>query len=364
MPAFADCLGSWRPDFVLTNNDTSAPGGGFQLCEINSRAPHNAIIFTAYKHGVLRELLGPDSIIGPAGEMNDMLDSLLGLFDPELPIHLVRGRDNLERQEFSYLAEQKTGLRPKLVSISDLQLKPDPSSPTGYALYYGCKGPGRDEQKIERVYQVALSLFPEEFKLLSQDMLRHLAKLSVNDLRTSLLVNDERFLGIILQEVEDLINKHKILTPEQGRILQEGIVPTFLPGSQELKSKQLSGSNQGESTKNNYILKASRQSRGKGHLLGEELSEEEWEAHLLDMQDPSLRADTTSYVLQPYVRQPKFDIIVDKTRTVPDSQIVGTYYAVNGRYLGLGPWRSGKGKICNVFGGSCVLLNSATLADA
>ena len=357
MPAFADRLGNWRPDFVLTDNDSSVPGGGFQICEINSRTPHNAIIFSAYKHGALQELLGPGHTIDTAGEMNDMLGSVLGLFDPGLPIHLVRDKDELERQEFAFLAEKKTRLRPKLVSVSDLRLKPDPSSPTGCALYCGCQGVGENEQQLEQIYQIALSLFTDEFSLLPQDMLRYLAKTGVNDIRTTLLVNDERFLGIVLQEVENLVNKQNILTPEAGEILREGIVPTILPGSPELKSKRLG-------TKNDYILKASRQSRGRGHVLGEELSEEEWEVHLLNMQDPSIRADTTSYVLQPYVRQPKFDIIVDKTRTVPGSYIVGTYYAINGRFLGLGPWRSGNQKICNVFGGSCVLVNSITLTNA
>jgi hypothetical protein len=42
-------------------------------------------------------------------------------------------------------------------------------------------------------------LLPDEFSLLPQGMLRRLATVAVNDLRISLLVNDERFLGIKLQ---------------------------------------------------------------------------------------------------------------------------------------------------------------------
>jgi len=357
MPAFADCLGNWRPDFLLTHNDISAPGPGFQICEINSRAPYNAVIHTAYKHGIMKELLGSNSIIEPAGDSKTMVDGLFDHFNLDLPIHLVRGRDNLERQEFALLAELKTGSRPRLVDVSDLQLEPDSSSSTGLALH--CKLRGTTDEK-EPVHQVALALFPEEYNLLAPDMLRHLAKISVNDLRTSLFVNDQRFLGIILQEVNDLVEKHKVLTPDQATILKEGIVPTILPGSPELKKILLSKSDQGDTMKDNFMLKATRASRGNGHLIGDELSAEEWEAALLGMQDPKIREDTTSYVLQTYVRQPKFDIVADKDRTVGNSQMVGTYYTVNGRFVGLGPWRTGNGKICNVFSGGCVLVTSIT----
>lgn len=56
MPAFADCLGNWRPDFLLTDNEkpSAAPGIGFQICEINSRSPINAILHSAAKHAMMR----------------------------------------------------------------------------------------------------------------------------------------------------------------------------------------------------------------------------------------------------------------------------------------------------------------------
>ncbi|KAE8311389.1 hypothetical protein BDV41DRAFT_578671 [Aspergillus transmontanensis] len=231
----------------------------------------------------------------------------------------------------------------------------DASSPTGLVIY--CKKPGAgDEQALERVYQVALALFPEEYSLLPLDMLRHLARISVNDFRTNLLVNDQRLLGTILQELDDLVEKHQVLTPDQARILQEGIVPTILPGSPELKKIFFNEGNPKPTLKDDFMLKVARASRGNGHLIGEELSMEEWEAALRGMQSPN----KTSYVLQPYVRQPKFDVLADRNRIVRQSQVVGTYYAVNGRFVGLGPWRTGNGEICNVFGGGCILVNSIT----
>jgi hypothetical protein len=89
MLAFADCLGIWRPDFLLTNNGNSGVNG-FQICEINSRTPYNAIIHTAYKHGIIQELLGPDSIIKPAGDFSTLINELFGQFDLDLPIHILR----------------------------------------------------------------------------------------------------------------------------------------------------------------------------------------------------------------------------------------------------------------------------------
>ena len=79
------------------------------------------------------------------------------------------------------------------------------------------------------------TLFPDEFGLLSQGMLRQLATVAVNDLRGSLLVNDQCFLGIILQELNSLVTKHGILTQYQAETLQKCIVRTLPPASAELK---------------------------------------------------------------------------------------------------------------------------------
>ncbi|GFF23882.1 hypothetical protein IFM61606_08971 [Aspergillus udagawae] len=355
-PEFKDSLGNWRPDFLVTGND-STMGPGFQICEINSRTPDNVVLCSAHKHRKMRQLMGPSSVLQPAGDFDDWEDSLLRLFRTHLPIHILRGRDNLERQEFVRMVELRTGICPRFVNVDDLELKHDESSATGYSLY--C----RDQGASEKIHQVVSTLFPDEFSLLSQDMLQKLATVVVNDLRISLLVNDERFLGIILQELNSCVTKHGILTPNEANALQQGIVPTLLPGSPELK-QWIERNNQGEVTKDNYILKAARQSRGRGHLLGADLSPQEWASIMSDMQDPSIRPGVTSYVLQPFVRQVKFDIIGDEDKKVHGSLMVGCYYTTNGRFLGLGPWRSSTGKICNVYGSfGCVGLYSVTQAN-
>jgi hypothetical protein len=108
-------------------------------------------------------------------------------------------------------------------------------------------------------------------------MLRQLATVAVDDPRISLLVNDERFLGIILQELDILVTNHGILTPDQADALQQGIVPTLLPGSPQLK-QWMERNNQDEASKDKW-------------------------------QDSSIRPGVTCYTLQPFVRQVSFDLI-------------------------------------------------------
>ncbi|PKX95110.1 uncharacterized protein P174DRAFT_386359 [Aspergillus novofumigatus IBT 16806] len=355
-PELKDHLGNWRPDFLITGND-NAMGPGFQICEINSRTPDNVLLRSAHRHRRMRQLIGASSGLQPAGDPDDWEASLLRLFHTHLPVHILRGRDEFGRQELVQMMELRTGICPRIVHVDELELKPDESSGTGYSLYY------QGEGVSEKIHQVVSTLFPDEFGLLPQGMLRQLATVAVNDLRISLLVNDERFLGIILQELDTLVTKHGILTPGQANALQQGLVPTLLPGSPELK-RWMERNNKGETSKDNYILKAARQSRGSGHLLGADLSPQEWASIMRDMQDPSIRPGATSYVLQPFVPQVRLDLISTEDEECHGSLMVGCYYTVNGRFLGLGPWRSSTGKICNVYSGSgCVVLYPVTQVD-
>ncbi|KAE8148627.1 hypothetical protein BDV25DRAFT_131052 [Aspergillus avenaceus] len=349
---FENSLGIWRPDILLTGNEGSSPGPGFRLCEINSRSPSHAVIRTAGQKHVLQQLLGTGSTFSPGGNMDELLNGVLSLFNAELPIHWVRGRDSLDRTDFIQAIAQKTGLHPRYITIDDLRLEPDSSSITGYALY--CAGEGIHPEKV---HQVALSLFPDEFALLSGGMLRHLATISVNDFRVSLLVNDQRFLGILLQELDGLVQKQQVLTPNEAQLLRDGIVPTLLPGSPELQ-QWVQRSRRGDVTKDDYILKAARLSLGHGHLIGEEVPDEQWDRILLSMKEPTIRLDQTTYVLQQFIQQPTFDLLVDKHKMENGSRMIGAYYTINGRFVGLGPWRAGKSKICNFLGGGCTCLYS------
>jgi hypothetical protein len=107
----------------------------------------------------------------------------------------------------------------------------------------------------------------------------------------------------VLQKLEDLVITHKALTPDHTRLLRDGIVSTILPGTPEFE-QWIDLSTREEVTKNDYILKAARQSRGMGHFLGEEVCGEKWKVIMSRMRDPGIHTDTTCFVLQPYIQQP------------------------------------------------------------
>jgi len=75
--------------------------------------------------------------------------------------------------------------------------------------------------------KVALELHQWEMKALDQDILKALAPLCFNDLRTIFLVHDKRMLGIVLQELDSLVYRHNVLTLEEAEMLRNGIVPTI-----------------------------------------------------------------------------------------------------------------------------------------
>ncbi|KAF7593531.1 hypothetical protein BBP40_011259 [Aspergillus hancockii] len=273
-----------------------------KICEINALAE------------VMRNLEGLESVSDP----KYMVDSLFTLFDPKLPIHFIRGEDRLSSTEvFDNLVEQRFGMRPKAIKPSDLRVLPDVDSKTGYSLFCLCEKqvPGLTTRQengdtLEQIHQAGLQLFHHDYRTIAPDVLQHLAINGVNDLRTVFLLNDKRILGIIHQELETLVNEHHVLTKDQAEILRRGIVPTILPGSQELK-ELINQSRKGIVKKDDFIIKPCRGSRGAGHLLGEQLSLEEWDSLLVGMQDTTLQPDRTQYIVQPFIEQPVFSQVME-----------------------------------------------------
>ncbi|KAE8137427.1 hypothetical protein BDV38DRAFT_282973 [Aspergillus pseudotamarii] len=361
MRPFKDSMGHFRPDLVLTDGDDSLTVP-FRVCEINCRNPFNAILSSVYRYETVSRLLKPPVAVQPAADWEGMVEDLFTLFDPSLPIHLVAGRDEMSREDFTSLAHRRTGLCPRIIKLSDLRLEPDASSQTDYALYCSYQDAGDQETKLERIHQAVPLLFADEFCQLSYHLLCHLAFVAVNDFRSILLLDDKRLLGIVRQEAEAL-SDIGILTPQQAILLKEAIVPTILPRSQELEHI-VHSYREGKISKGDFIFKPWSLSRGNGHLLGETLSAQEWEQHLLNMQGLDLSTtDNTLYLLQPYIKQPTFRLYLEDDTKHTDTYMVGTYHAVNGRFVGLGTWRTGPGRICTGFSSGNVPLISVIAAD-
>jgi hypothetical protein len=196
---------------------------------------------------------------------------------------------------------------------------------------------------IEQVHQIGLQLFDYELFALPTEMAQHIALCCRNDLRSVFIAHDKRILGIILQELDALVHTHRVLSPAQAQLLREGIVPTILPGSPEFQ-ELASQARRDPETKNRYILKPIREARGTGILLGKEIPATHWEAILKSMESSSsgiYSAGETTYMLQPLIKQQSFDCFWDEERRVRKSRTVGTYYSVNGRFVGFGMWRTG-----------------------
>ncbi|EXU99069.1 hypothetical protein X797_007792 [Metarhizium robertsii] len=305
--------GNLRPDMlILADEEHAVPQ--FRVCEINGRFPINFLHFVASAYEALASLPWSVPLLKPATDYTKLRDSLFQLFDPSVPIHFVGQTSDFPKDSPLFgLVEQRTGMRPRLVKPSSLVLIPSGSEPTGFSLY--CVW-GADP-----------------------DMVRHIAMRSVNDMRSVFIAHDKRILGILRQELDALVHKHGALTLAQARILEQGIVPTILPGC-ELLRQLLDASYADPGIKDGYILKPFRLARGCGILLGRDMSVAEWCGILESMKTADLRSCTAQYVLQPLQKVRSFNWFWDEERMVCRSKMVGAYYSVHGRFVGLGSWRT------------------------
>ncbi|KOS42213.1 hypothetical protein ACN38_g6914 [Penicillium nordicum] len=101
-------------------------------------------------------------------------------------------------------------------------------------------------------------------------------------MRSIFLVHDKRLLGIILQELNDLVNKHGVLTTKQSHILQEGIAPTIISGSSELE-ELVRQSAQSNKIKDGFIVKPARLGDNEGIIFGRDLSAEQWTSVVMSL---------------------------------------------------------------------------------
>ncbi|KAF7179576.1 hypothetical protein CNMCM7691_008624 [Aspergillus felis] len=333
--------GHWRPDVLLSRKTTGDLS--FQICEINARFFSMNISPPFQVYRAVSSILTGVTGLRPPIDPDVLLERFCELFDTSRPIHLVLGRDSPSHMEaLCHLIERYTGIRPRIVTVSDLRLIPDMGSATGYKLCTLCRTPhngnkvfrNKDNggfEELEEIYQVGLRLYQDEFGSLSAEMLQHLAIYSMNDMRAILLLGDKRILGIILQELDDLVSRYQVLTPDQARLLREHIVPTILPGSPQLE-RLVCENRAGKVRKEDYVIKPCREARSIGISFGDELSPSEWDSLLASMQDPRLHSHKTQYVLQPVVGSPSFKALLDKEGPMREVNVVGEYHVFDGRF--------------------------------
>ena len=207
---------------------------------------------------------------------------------------------------------------------------------------------------VEEILQVGLELRQQELFGLPREILRHISLCCFNDLRTLLLVHDKRMLGIVQQELGRLV-KQQVLTPAQARVLDEGIVDTYLPNSPQLSSL-LQKSISSPSLKDDYIIKPVRGGKGEGIIFGDDLTVEEWLSKVngLLSQAPFLG---TTYVIQRKVKHCLYDLVLPASVEKVSYPLVGTFHIFHGRFCGLGIWRSSAERICAISSGGSMLCS-------
>ncbi|RAK79414.1 uncharacterized protein BO72DRAFT_365277, partial [Aspergillus fijiensis CBS 313.89] len=352
---FRNCQGHWRSDLLLPSDHP----GTVKICEINARYSINAQLLAAYGYQIYEEMAAERGCVFAGADARKFIKSQLDIFDPKYPIHIVRDQYRTPYIDmFVSFAEQSGRISATIIKSADLRLIKSNNSQTGYDLYClsdkDCPDMvSTDSERLDRVYQTGLHLFQHELRSIPTDILRHLALHCVNDLRSVLLIHDKRILGVLLQELDSLVSK-QVLTPEQAAILRHGVVPTINPGSPEL-SNLIDQQSRSLIHKDNFIIKPVRSGRGDGILLGRELSVSQWDSLLLDLRDPGLEPGRTMYIIQPLIEQPLFELL-DHRGEVQSSPLVGSCHLANGSFTGLGFWRAGGTKICNLNSGGFWML--------
>ncbi|TGO43620.1 hypothetical protein BOTNAR_1662g00010 [Botryotinia narcissicola] len=286
------------------------------------------------------------------------------MFDIRNPIHLLKSSEpGLVIYLFEFYLRERCGLKVQFITPEQLRLIPNANSKSGVILcctVSSTENASRGKvdlndsrlvspegEILEQVHQVALELHQWEIESMSQEMLKALAPLCLNDLRTIFLVHDKRMLGIVLQELESLVEMN-VLTTAEAELLRKGIVPTILPGSPELKELiQISHSR--SSVKDDYVLKLTGSGKGKGIIFGTDISDDEWMDLLGSLSKQFVSG--SNYIVQRLITQPKFDVIVSFKDGRPVKQhnnLVGTFMMADGRHLGIACWRTGPERICAI----------------
>jgi hypothetical protein len=153
---------------------------------------------------------------------------VVNLFDSSRPGHILIGKEwvGVDVHLLPGIFKERTGQEMRIISPSDLRLTEDLDSPTGYHLSCTIK----DSEELERVWQISLDIVQAEILELSPEILREVARICINDLRSIFLLHDKRFLGIILEEIGNL-SEQGVVDLKEARLLRESIAPTYIPGS-------------------------------------------------------------------------------------------------------------------------------------
>ncbi|KAF4979955.1 hypothetical protein FZEAL_3941 [Fusarium zealandicum] len=361
LAVFSERLGSWRPDFLIDEDESSEEN--CRITEINARFSFNGFMHVFYGQQFLeRSVRAASTGLVGAADSEKILEGLFDLFQPKYPLHLLKGAERgIDIHMFMDAVRRRFGIKPRLITPADLRLFPDPRSKSGYRLCCVVKDQSVAASSSnswtfttghgevwEEINQVGLELHQRELLALEPEMLRQISLRCFNDMRTILLVHDKRMLGLVKQEIPQLVARN-VLSPPQAAALDIGVVDTILPGSAELKDL-LHASRVAPQLRHGYILKPIRSGKGDGIVFGDDVCGDEWVSVLEGLVSPNVVPGVTC-VVQRRIMPRLYNLVLKASEGMLRYPLVGTYHVANGKLLGLGVWRAGSGRIVAVCSG-------------
>ncbi|KAI7767181.1 hypothetical protein LZL87_009583 [Fusarium oxysporum] len=274
----------------------------------------------AYGQAATNESLeSAETVLMPATDPDTILEGLFSFFDPEYPLHLLKGTEKgIDIHMFINAVEHHFDVKSRLIAPADLRLFPDARNKSGSRLC--CVIHDGDGQVpnawrfvsphgeiCEETHQVGLELHQRELLALEPEMLRQISLRCFNDMRTILLVHDKRMLGIVRQEIPQPVAR-RVVTAVQAEALRPGIAETLIPGSKELKDL-LQVSLTSPDLRHGYILKPIRSGKGNGVIFGDDVTAPEWTSLLQALTSPG-EISAELCVVQRLVTPRKYDLVL------------------------------------------------------
>ncbi|KAF4975789.1 hypothetical protein FZEAL_7470 [Fusarium zealandicum] len=338
MPDYTEHLGCWRSDILFGRSSDGLDDQAPFLCEINGRLPLNGIMACGQHSKAITRLGANKDGLAPLVSFEESYNHITDFFDTSKPLFCVREKWHaIDSRLLLPAYTERTNQPTAVVRPSDLEIRPDSSSPSGVSLW--------DRSKNILMEQWVAEMLQDEWAALDPAVAHQLALTPLNDIRTILLVHDKRLLGILPDELPGMVTRG-VLTAEEADVVAAGIAKTLIPGSKELQAL-LRESAADPTIKDNYIYKNCRDGLGQGIDLGRNLTQQEWLARLERLADPDvIRPHQDAAVIQRLVDHHWYDVVRHEvpSHTGPEPEkfhLIGSMYMFQSRQFYLGPWRLG-----------------------
>ncbi|KAJ3530338.1 hypothetical protein NM208_g9369 [Fusarium decemcellulare] len=338
VPEYSQHAGCWRTDILFGRSSDGLSDDAPQVCEINGRLPLNGILAVGHHaSGVSRFGAGKNGFQS-ISSLEESRKRLMDFFDKSKPLFCIRDKwPGVDSAVFLPAWTVITNQPTRIVRPVDLELRPDDSSPIGYALW--------DRSSNLLIPQWFAEMMQDEWAGLDPAVARHLALTPLNDLRTILLVHDKRLLGILPQELPGMVARG-VLTTDEADIVAAGIVETLVPGSAELQAL-LQKSAADSTVKDGFVYKPCRDGSGEGVELGRNLTQDDWLARVERLAgSDALQPHQHPAVIQRLVEHKWYDFVRHEVPgatglEVDKFHLIGSMYMFQSRIFYPGVWRLG-----------------------